>query len=402
MFLLFAAIVFGSTISYAYATPKKQLDQILHIETAPQSNEIDLFMLGFFNLNNRTDHDKFWQQGLSLCACYETPIYLKTTSGVDTLQLLEGNNLILNPLNQYDNYGPLIQLAAAADDVNVIVLDQPILDINSPDTRLCYDGDGPGGNEPQIFFTGDPNLTSLAYGIDVLASQDTTQTFNKDTLITNSGFNYHPADSSVVVDVNSVSILLNAIAGGACLPCLALPLNILNWTVAPACNGVTVSWEAEDALGAVFYIQYSEDGINYETVGQVADHKGHEFFHDIRSSGTRYYRIVAHSLDGSQQLTAWKSSLQTCIDQNNDKQVKVWGTKSIGQSVIINGFEENIQLVAEIYNISGQRLLSKSFTSDSGIKLVFSEQELSDLPDNGYYSIVIQNGTTTFSAKLLR
>ncbi len=404
LFVLWIAILCFGFTSYASTSWEHLLQEIPPAPYTEQNNFVDVYMLGFFNFNNGADHDKFWQQGLSFCACYDTEIYLKTASGqLDTIPVMAGNNLLLNPLSEYAPYTSVIQLATASDDVNVIYLDQPILDVNNSATTLCYDEDGPGGDEPQRFFVGDPNLTSAAYGVTSVASQDTTGTFDQDTIITNSGFEYHPADSTTVIDFNTAAQIFSTLATGICYPCIALPLDIVNWEVNTGCSGNTISWDAIDADAAVFHIQYSTDGIDYETVGLVPHHEGDEFFHEIRSDVTHYYRIAAYRPGGSNLQTDWKSGIQNCSFQDADRPtLEVWGTRNNGQTVFVTGFTANEELNAEVYNLAGQKLLSRVFTPEEGLNIVFDNEQLTQLPSNAYYSIIIRGKKDMLSAKLLR
>jgi len=401
--LLMSMMLFWGITTYALSVPAKSLIELTPAPTTIQANDIELQMLGFFNLDNGVDHSKIWQQGLGFCVCGDTELMLKTPSGTETIEVTEGKNLILNPLDEYEDYGPYIQLYAGLEDVNLIILEQPMLDINSPQTRLCYDEDGPGGEEPQIFFTGNSSLISAAYGVERITTQDTTGTFDQTISVGINGFDYHPSDSTTVVDPTTLGAMLSTVAGDACLPCTTLPIILHDWNINTDCNGVKISWDVADAIGGVFHLQFSEDGISYQTIAQIEADETNEFFHEIRFDGTAYYRIKIFETDGSHWYSNLKSGIQNCVGYINGKDVIVWGTKTTGQSVILRGFDNTEELTAEIYSVTGQKLISKSFTPDSELYIIFDETDLSQLSDNELHSIVVSgNRAATLAVKLIR
>ncbi len=83
-----------------------------------------------------------------------------------------------------------------------------------------------------------------------------------------------------------------------------LPVELLYFYVEKATNGALLSWEtATEINNDYFDVEWSTDGINFESIGQVqgagttTEVQSYEFLHDNPVNGNNYYRLKQMDFD---------------------------------------------------------------------------------------------------------
>jgi hypothetical protein len=181
-------------------------------------------------------------------------------------------------------------------------------------TKTTYSGDESSDYHVNIgiqpdFVIAKSNLQEAAYFKIASMGGDTSYRFDANGRFTDriKTFEATGFDIGDNAEVNSTGKTINAFysRGGG-----LLPVDLLSFDAKPQLDGsVRIEWATASEINSdLFYIQHSEDGENFETIGTVAGAGNsstridYEFYHTNPNSGNNYYRLQQVDFDGKYEF----------------------------------------------------------------------------------------------------
>jgi hypothetical protein len=165
---------------------------------------------------------------------------------------------------------------------------------------------------------------------------------------------------------------------------VALGVELTKFEAKSVENQVKLTWQtASERDNAFFAVEYSRDGRNFETIGEVKGNgttssvSNYNFTHPTAAQGVNYYRVRQVDLNGKSATTAVRSAL---IGKNG---VRVYPTAA-NQTLTIEAANETEQTF-EILNLQGQKVMSGEFASRKTL-------DISELTTGNYF---VKIGQTT-------
>jgi hypothetical protein len=172
------------------------------------------------------------------------------------------------------------------------------------------------------------------------------------------------------------------------------PVKFLNISAVCADYGNIISWKAIEKDNDYFEVQRSDDGIHFYTIGTVkgsgtTSSATHYEFRDInKNTGTCYYRIIQHDIDGK-----YSNSNIVSLEGNDLKLVIKNNPSSSDFSVsIANG----INYVATVTDILGRIIYSTVLTEEN------SEINFGNTFPSGTYLLTVRGQEKIFIEKLIK
>ncbi len=147
--------------------------------------------------------------------------------------------------------------------------------------------------------------------------------------------------------------------------CTPLPVDLIRFEAVKEGSDVILNWiTAKEVNNDHFDVQYSTDGINYTTIGEVKGNDNsntvieYSFTHSNPLSGINYYRLVQHDVNGQKEISPVKTVtidvVQININPNpsdNNFNVNISGNKHVEIHV-------NDVLGREVFQTSSNELAS--------------------------------------------
>jgi hypothetical protein len=190
-------------------------------------------------------------------------------------------------------------------------------------------------------------------------------------------------------------------------PCARVPVTVTNncaapvtWTgfyITPSSNSCKLNWStANETNNQYFTIERSDDGINFTTIGTMSGAinsttaHSYSFTDTSPLSGTSYYRICQHDINGNKsctQIEAYNSSSMSMI--------QVFPNPfQHGTSVIVTS-SESAEFNYTIYSVSGQ--LVEIGTGKTNEPLVVAESV-----SNGMYMLTVNTISQSQTTKIVK
>jgi hypothetical protein len=163
----------------------------------------------------------------------------------------------------------------------------------------------------------------------------------------------------------------NAPAGSP--PCTALPIELLYFTVKPfQDDNVLLEWESVSEKSSKEYRLYkSEDGINFEKIKSVQSNNSSGKYQFIdaeiesNENNTTYYKLDHVDLDN--KITYSKTV--TFVTRNKIELVKIAPNPAQNTfEIVFSDDYNNKEVLVEIYNMAGKKVLSEKIFVDDKIK----------------------------------
>ena len=205
-----------------------------------------------------------------------------------------------------------------------------------------------------------------------------------------------PAVPAVMTNVITSTPLTCSVMSPAISASCPLPVSWLNFEAAR--NGknteVLLDWTTiSEESSNLFYIQRSEDGINFETIGQLnasgnsSTIKNYQYIDKTASSGKLYYRIVEEDINGSTMNSAIKE-----VSDLNSLNIGLAPNPGNGNFKII-GVSEDVLLNVIIYSVTGQSIFTTTTYAERSV-------DLSGLA-KGFYIVKVLAGNDAQSIRFL-
>ncbi len=165
---------------------------------------------------------------------------------------------------------------------------------------------------------------------------------------------------------------------------VALGVELTKFDAQAAENQVKLTWQtAGERDNAFFAVEYSRDGRNFETIGEVKGNgttssvSNYNFTHAAALQGVNYYRLRQVDFNGKATTTAVRSAL---VGKNG---VRVYPTAA-NQTLTVEATNETEQTF-EILNLQGQKVMAGEFVGRKTL-------DISELTTGNYF---VKIGQTT-------
>ncbi|HEY8401645.1 MAG TPA: right-handed parallel beta-helix repeat-containing protein [Cytophagaceae bacterium] len=183
--------------------------------------------------------------------------------------------------------------------------------------------------------------------------------------------------------------------------CSTLPVTFLSFDVKKENTGVILTWStANEENNAYFEILRSEDGINFEPIGQrdgagnSIDTRFYTFYDPTPIQGTVYYTIKQVDFNGQFTTTAIKS-----LTNSLSNTFEVIKTSEDGEFLVrfVTGAVDNVRL--KVINTPGQTIIDTPIEIKEGINEIFLDL---GKYSTGIYHIILSDTTGSFIEKIIK
>ena len=185
-----------------------------------------------------------------------------------------------------------------------------------------------------------------------------------------------------------------------------LPLTLISFSAIPDGEFVLVKWVTEDEVGTDFFtIERTADGRGFAEVGNLpaagnsrpGERLHYELLDEEPLSGTSFYRLRTTDFDGAVSLS---HLVEVNISAGEDWSFSVFPNPNTGQhfSVAAGGIDPGDQLILEVLDVNGRRLLEQRYDHVNRESQRF---ELSEKLSTGSYLIRLRHARRGTLSKLL-
>jgi type IX secretion system substrate protein len=177
-------------------------------------------------------------------------------------------------------------------------------------------------------------------------------------------------------------------------PCGVLPIVLKSFSASLNGSSVDLNWQAEDDLNfSYFEIQYSTDGINFSTIGDVNYITGktsYTYIHQTPQQGTNYYRLKL--VDENGRYT-YSNILLVNLNENTNNKLLLYPNPVTDFATLQFNADSKQQVTIDIFDNTGRKIINRNFNAEKG-------QNYFSLPDIQYLSRSIYMVKVTTISKI--
>jgi hypothetical protein len=188
-----------------------------------------------------------------------------------------------------------------------------------------------------------------------------------------------------------------------------LPVTLVNFTAKIVKDKIQLDWiTSSEYNNELFEVQFSEDGVNFNTIGQVKGNltsqirNDYQFMDSSPIIGTNYYRLKQVDVDGSFE---YSTILSIVFDESNlnGVQIVLFPNPLLNKedvSIEIKGIKPEHEVQVEWMDIAGRVYTTMSYKTNKSGGL----KEKIPLPvqlAKGVYHVVIKDGQNSYTKRVV-